>query len=506
MSIRRVGFARVDLTPSRTGPNTGWGPMGRRDCTPPSEPAQRLFATAVALEDADGRRVVLVNADLHGGGWHLWKAAADGAGLPPSQVVLCGTHTHAGPGQRYGGFQYSLMAGPSPTDAWRSHRHLAALIARVTREAVGSLTPGGVALVRGVAADAASNRAVPAWRHYDDATVADFLERGPGSVLPPDAPRADRLRDPRVSLLAVQSEDRSLRGALGWFAVHGTALGPGFPTFGADLWGFAAQEAARSGWLVGFGGGASGDVSPLPVGEDGTVRAGTRSRPAEQGQHLAATIGRRVGAAAAEALDTIGSPDGPEFGALSLAAAHEVWTPRDSGLPAPMVGMAQFGGGVDGPNEPWAALADGIRSPRYRERAGRAYSMASGQGPKIAVAAALTRLPVRFGALFALVAPHRLPLHVIRVGDHALAAVPGEATTMAGWRIEQAVASAAGCSSASVVGFAGDYGGYWATPEEYLEQRYEGAATIFGRESATRLTERLAAIAGGLDEDDPDSG
>ena len=92
------------------------------------------------------------------------------------------------------------------------------------------------------------------------------------------------------------------------------------------------------------------------------------------------------------------------------------------------------------------------------------------------------------------VAPSRLPLHVVRVGDHAFATVPGEATTMAGARIEEAVLAATG-GSASVVGFAGDYGGYWVTPEEYLEQRYEAASTIFGRDATTRLTERLAALA-----------
>ena len=43
--------------------------------------------------------------------------------------------------------------------------------------------------------------------------------------------------------------------------------------------------------------------------------------------------------------------------------------------------------------------------------------------------------------------------------------------------------------------FAGDYAGYWVSPEEYLEQRYEGSSTIYGRESATALEQRLAALA-----------
>ena len=33
-------------------------------------------------------------------------------------------------------------------------------------------------------------------------------------------------------------------------------------------------------------------------------------------------------------------------------------------------------------------------------------------------------------------------------------------------------------NSATVIGFAGDYCGYWVTPEEYDAQMYEGASTL----------------------------
>ena len=449
--------------------------------------SQRLYVTALALEDPRGERVVLVNADLHSGGLHLWRAAVQASGLDASRVVLCGTHTHEGPGQRYGALMYTLLAGPSPLSPWASTRRLAPLVGEAVAAAVGSLRPGGTAVVRPAVSGVASNRAVPAWDHYDDATRAAFLER---SGTPGEAPVADRLRDPRATVLVARSDDGSVDAALAWYAVHGTALGAPWPTFGADLWGAARVEAERDGATVGFGGGSSGDISPLPLDAGGAARPSDDGRPSTQGGELAAVVGSRLGAAVRSAMGEA------EVAPFTLGAAHELWAPRSSSLPSPINGLATSGGGVDGPTDLWPEVGAGIHAPRYRARRGRAYSLEDGQGPKISITQAYTSLPLPVRWLFALLAPKRLPLHVVRVGDHTFATVPGEATTMTGARIEDAVSAAAGGGPASVIGFAGDYGGYWASPEEFLEQRYEAASTIFGREASTRLTERLTDLVG----------
>jgi hypothetical protein len=270
----RVGLGRVDLTPEGPGATAGWGPLGRTDAEPPTDDAQRMLVTAVALEDATGERAVLVNADLHCGGLHLWRAAVEASGLDASRVVLCGTHTHAGPPQRYGGLMYTLGACPSPRAPWPSTRRLAPLVRTAVGRAVASLRPGGVAVVRRDVMGVASNRAVPAWDHYSDEARDGFLGRSP---VPADAPLPDRLRDPRVTVLVARSDDGTVDAALAWYAVHGTSLGARWPTFGADLWGPARAEAERDGASVGFGGGSSGDVSPLPLDADASgLRCGTR--------------------------------------------------------------------------------------------------------------------------------------------------------------------------------------------------------------------------------------
>ncbi|MGB5952020.1 MAG: neutral/alkaline non-lysosomal ceramidase N-terminal domain-containing protein [Ornithinimicrobium sp.] len=485
----RVGLGRVDITPTSPGPTMGWGPMGRTDAAPPTNHDQRMFVTALALEDGQGRRVVLVNADLHAGGLHLWRAAVAASGLDASRVVLCGNHTHEGPGQRYGGLMYTLMAGPAPLAPWASTRRLAPLIAEAVHRSIATLTPGGTCVVRPVVQGVASNRAVPAWVHYDALARSEFLARG---HVDPAAPLPDRLRDPRATVIVARSVDGTIDAALAWYAVHGTALGASWTTYGADLWGPARIEAEKDGTTVGFGGGSSGDISPLPIDESGQRREADDGRPSTQGNRLAAAVGRPLGGAVREAVNSARD----HVDSFSVSVAHEQWKPRRSGLPAPVSGLATVGGGVDGPTQRWGEVAQGVHAPRYQALRDRAHPHADGQGPKVGIIHAYTALPVPVDWLFRALAPQRLPLHVIRISDHAFATVPGEATTMTGARIEDAVATASGHGgSASVIGFAGDYGGYWASPEEFQEQRYEGASTIFGRDAATRLTERLGRLA-----------
>jgi neutral ceramidase len=412
--------------------------------------------------------------------------------LDPSEVVMSGTHTHAGPGQRYGSLMYTLMAGPSPLSPWSSARRLVPLIEQAVRTAIESLRPGGAAVVQRVVPDAGSNRAAPAWDHYEHAVRSEFDEHGPPEDLSDQTSAADRMRDPRATVLVARSDDGSIDAALSWYAVHGTALGKDWPTFGADLWGFARIEAERDGASVGFGGGSSGDISPLPLDQAGRLRTADAHRPSAQGRDLAEAVGRRLGSAVRSA---VGNTDVRGF---SVQSAHELWEPESSGLPGPLSGLATAGGGVDGSTELWAEVEGGVRSPLYEKRRRRALSDDGGQGPKISIVHAYLGIPLPIGWLFRLLAPRRLPLHVIRVGEHTFATVPGEPTTMTGWRIEKAVNDASRTESASVIGFAGDYAGYWVTPEEYLEQRYEAASTIYGRESSPKLTERLALLAARL--------
>ena len=45
-----------------------------------------------------------------------------------------------------------------------------------------------------------------------------------------------------------------------------------------------------------------------------------------------------------------------------------------------------------------------------------------------------------------------------------------------------------------MLGFSGEYCGYWVTKEEYDEQLYEGSSMLFGRNASDMLTKKLVQL------------
>jgi len=86
--------------------------------------------------------------------------------------------------------------------------------------------------------------------------------------------------------------------------------------------------------------------------------------------------------------------------------------------------------------------------------------------------------------IYAAWTPSVLPLQIFQIGQLFILAVPAEFTTMAGRRLRNAILNIVQpvYSGAVVVisGLSNAYSQYVATPEEYNEQRYEGASTLFG--------------------------
>ncbi len=91
-----------------------------------------------------------------------------------------------------------------------------------------------------------------------------------------------------------------------------------------------------------------------------------------------------------------------------------------------------------------------------------------------------------------------MPVSVWRVADRAIVGVPGEATKEIGVRIKAAVTDALapkGVRSAVIAGLAGDFIQYISTPEEYGQQSYEGASTLYGQNEGTFFVERYGELA-----------
>lgn len=79
--------------------------------------------------------------------------------------------------------------------------------------------------------------------------------------------------------------------------------------------------------------------------------------------------------------------------------------------------------------------------------------------------------------------PHNMPVQIFKIGHLIIAGVPGEFTTMAGRRLKQMLLETYQEPGMKVViaGLSNSYAGYVTTPEEYTQQNYEGAFTVFGK-------------------------
>ncbi len=93
-----------------------------------------------------------------------------------------------------------------------------------------------------------------------------------------------------------------------------------------------------------------------------------------------------------------------------------------------------------------------------------------------------------------------------RIGDRAIASLPGEPTKEIGERVEAAVLDvlrSEGVRRVTVSGLTNDFISYITTPEEYERQHYEGGSTLFGPYEGPFLTDRLVELATSLRDGSP---
>jgi neutral ceramidase len=96
-------------------------------------------------------------------------------------------------------------------------------------------------------------------------------------------------------------------------------------------------------------------------------------------------------------------------------------------------------------------------------------------------------------SLFDLDAPRVLPLAAVRIGKTLFAGLPGEPTITTAHNIERVLGSA-DADTVVVLPCTSDYSGYFATPPEYSVQHYEGASTLWGRNSAPFLQAQMKSL------------
>lgn len=263
----RAGSGKADITPE--GPIWMSGYAAR---THPSEGvAERLWARALAIESAPGRRVVIVGVDVVG----IPRAAADDVaervsrdfGLKRAQLLINASHTHTGP----------IVWGNIPNLAVIPAAEQEKLIAYRPKFVDGIVAAIGAA-IRDLA---------PATLEYGEGT-ADFAinrrqptAQGIKGGVNPAGPV-----DHSVPVVKVLGVGGKLRAVLFGYACHNTTLTAEVYQLSGDYAGFAAAELERRhpGATAVFIELCGADQNPNPRG---TVELGRK-----HGEALAAEVDR----------------------------------------------------------------------------------------------------------------------------------------------------------------------------------------------------------------------
>lgn len=93
------------------------------------------------------------------------------------------------------------------------------------------------------------------------------------------------------------------------------------------------------------------------------------------------------------------------------------------------------------------------------------------------------------------------PLQIVVLGNLAIIALPWEVTTMSGRRLRTAVLDAlqgSGVDYAVISGLSNGFIHYMTTREEYANQQYEGASTVYGPWTQEVVQSELVRLAGNL--------
>jgi len=269
----RFGTARVEITPTEPMSMAGYG--GRDG--PAEGQLTPLWAKALVLQDADGRRVVLVTLDLVGIGRPTMQLVCEQLhqqyDLQREQVALCASHTHTGPAlaDTLRPLHYFIV---DRVLQQRIDDYTGALrdqIVQLVGRALDSMQPGSLSWGNGTATFAVNRR------NNSESEVPRL--RSDGKLQGPI--------DHDVPVLAIRDEAGQLKAIVFGYACHATVLS--FYQWSGDYPGFAQieLEKAHPDCQAMFWAGCGADQNPLP--------RRTVEYAKQYGGRLAAAVDRALG-------------------------------------------------------------------------------------------------------------------------------------------------------------------------------------------------------------------
>ncbi len=423
-----------------------------------------------------------------------------------ANLLICATHTHSA----HGGFShYPLYNITIPGHVPQHVEQIVDAIVRAIVAATRQSRPGRARFVEGEVDESckvAFNRSVSSYNLNDDV-----------DSVPAEA--AAQALDRTMRLLRFEDLEGRLIGSINWFAVHATNVHSDNRLAHFDNKGYAAQmlEAGVGPGFVGaFAQGAAGDVTPnfIRDAKKHWVRGidPDDDRSARENGRLQYEQAAKLHARADRELELDGPLDHVlEYVDFSQIEVDPKYARGRAGRRTGPgeIGWAMLFGTEEGPGLPRRLLLTQELAQRARQRLRGGSRRREIQGDKLTVIetgrrrffgarrfphlSPASRLPPALAQLLALDQSNRrdtkpwtpqvLPLQLIRIGPLAIAAIPTEATTVAGRRLRSSIAEAlrdSGIEKVVLSGYSNAYAGYLTTPEEYARQDYEGASTHFG--------------------------
>ncbi|XP_001658093.2 neutral ceramidase [Aedes aegypti] len=520
-SAYRVGVGRADCT----GPPVEITFMGYAQLSQRGYGIHlRQYSRAFIFEES-GKRAVFVSVDAGMMGHAVKRDVIAvlqkkyGELYTMENVVISGSHTHGTPG----GFLMYLLYDMT---------------------SLGFVSETFNALVRGIAQSIirAHNSMIDAKIYVSEIDVEDAnINRSPSAY--ENNPEEEKAQykdnvDKRLVQMRMVNKNNVVFGAINWFAVHPTSMNNTNRYVSTDNVGYASvlleQERNKNsligkGEFVGvFASTNLGDVSPNIMGPK-CEKTGlpcdvlTSSCPSGAGACFASGPGKdmyestkiiatRLYDAASLLLRKsngreVTGPIGFVHQFVDMTKAEAVYfNPKTREFQQvrgcyPAMGYSFAAGTTDGPgafdfqqgtitdNALWNAVRDFIAEPTADDK--------ECQAPKpILLATGRATFPYDWQ-------PKIVPTQILLIGDFAIAAVPGEFTTMSGRRMRNELSRAsvaAGGKELQVViaGLSNMYSSYIATPEEYEIQRYEGASTLFGPHTLTIYIQQYKKMIGSI--------
>lgn len=243
----KAGVASVVVTPT----NNLWmaGYAARKK--PAEGKVQDLFAKALALQDEQGQKLVIVTMDLIGVGQSMRQRLAERVqkelGVLPQFLLLNASHTHSGPALRTTPVTPKDLENERTRGAYEYTQQLEGKLFCLIGAAVTNLEPARLS-----------------WHHARCGFAMN--RRLPSPTGYRNSPNPEGPVDHEVPVLRVEVAGGALRALLFGYACHNTCLG--FYNYCGDYAGFAQEylQTNRTNCVAMFLQGCAADQNPYPRG------------------------------------------------------------------------------------------------------------------------------------------------------------------------------------------------------------------------------------------------